>query len=99
MRRGRVCVQVATDAAKSGARRVAKAGRRAADSAFGMVPGVRLFTWFGNRVVYVLFGMAFLYGLGNSLPGAVGRYLIERERRRFEDEEDEEERKGPPRRK
>ena len=37
-----------------------------------------------RRIAYLVFGTAFLYGVGTSLPGAVARYYTEKDRRREE---------------
>lgn len=42
-------------------------------------------TWTARRIVFLLLGTAFAYGVGSSLPGALARYLTERERRRYEE--------------
>lgn len=87
----RGAASTSTDAARSFARAQAQAtadaGKRAIAGASKVVPGVQSYaSWFGRRVVYVLFGMAFLYGLGTSIPGAVARYLSESDKRKHEEQ-------------
>lgn len=82
--------RAAKSAAQAGTQAAAGAGKHVADRASNAIPGVKSYaTWAGRRVVFVLFGTAFLYGLGTSLPGAVGRYVGERKEKRREIEQEE----------
>lgn len=70
-------------AAQAGSMASSNANRRTVARVLGIFPRLTsCVAWFGRRVVYVLFGMAFLYGLGHSIPRATVRFLVEREKQR-----------------
>lgn len=73
----------AKSAASAGAQAITNAGRRASNRAWDAIPKVGPYlTWTGRQVAFLVFGAAFLYGLGSSLPGAVARYYTEKDRRK-----------------
>lgn len=73
--------------ASAGAQSARDAGKRASGRLWDAVPKIGSYaTWTGRRVALLLLGTAFLYGLGSSLPGAVARYYVEKDRRQDEDE-------------
>lgn len=79
--------QAAKDAASAGAQAAADAGRRASGRAWDTMPNIGSYaTWTGRRIAFVVFGTAFVFGVGSSLPGAVGRHYTEKDRRRHEEE-------------
>lgn len=84
--------RAAKTAAETGTRAAIEAGKRATGKASDAMPGVKSYaTWAGRKVVYVLFGTAFLYGLGSALPGAVAKYYGEGTGRRRESDDNKEE--------
>lgn len=79
--------KAAKHAASATTRAATDAGRRATNKAWDAVPKIGSYaTWTGRRVAYLLFGTAFVYGVGSSLPGAVARYYTDKDRRRDEEE-------------
>lgn len=78
--------EAAQSAASAGVKAATDAGRRATSKARDAMPKVGAYAnETGRRIAYVILGTAFLYGLGSSLPGAVGRYYTEKDRRRGEE--------------
>lgn len=73
--------------AAAGAQSARNAGKRASGKLWDTMPKIGSYaTWTGRRLALLLLGTAFLYGLGSSLPGAVARYYVEKDRRRDEEE-------------
>lgn len=74
-------------AASAGASSALKAGKRATDRVFDAAPKIGSFaSWTARRIAFLLLGTAFVYGVGSSLPGAVARYYVEKDRRRRDEE-------------
>lgn len=80
--------EAAQNAASAGAKAATDAGRRATNKARDAMPKFGAYANdTGRRIAYVIFGAAFLYGLGSALPGAVARYYTEKDKGRRRDEE------------
>ncbi|CAM9478289.1 unnamed protein product [Ectocarpus sp. 6 AP-2014] len=73
--------------ASAGAQSARDIGKLATDKVWDAAPKVASYaTWTARRIVLLLLGTAFLYGVGSGLPGAVVRYFTEKDRRRYEEE-------------
>lgn len=73
--------------ASAGAQSARDVGKLATDKVWDAAPKVASYaTWTGRRIVLLLLGTAFLYGVGSGLPGAVARYYTEKDRRWHEEE-------------
>eukprot|EP00904_Undaria_pinnatifida_P014245 jgi/Undpi1/9951/HiC_scaffold_28.g12405.m1 len=80
--------EAAQNAASAGAKAATDAGRRATNKARDAIPKFGAYANdTGRRIAYVIFGAAFLYGLGSALPGVVARYYTEKDKGRRRDEE------------
>lgn len=75
--------KAAKDAASAGTKAATDVGRRVTTKARDSIPNFGSYiSWTGRRIVLVIFGTAFVYGMGSSLPGAVSLYYVEKDRRR-----------------
>lgn len=71
------------NAASAGAQSAREAGKRATNTVSDVAPKIRSYaSWTARRIALLLLGTAFVYGVGSSLPGAVARYYMEKDRRR-----------------
>lgn len=74
-------------AASAGAQFARDVGKLSTDKVWDAAPKVASYaTWTARRIVLLLLGTAFVYGVGSGLPGGVARYFAEKDRRRYEEE-------------